>query len=596
MALGLAVGILFITMVLLITNAVRIDVVGLIALGLVGIFHLVPLGQMFSGFSSYAAIIIAAMFALGEALRQSGVTDMLANFLEKMGRRSETSLLTTLLVLPPAPSAFISDVGLMGIFLPTMIRLRNDLKVSLHRLLMPLAIAIALGGLLTMIGSAGNIIANADLASHHLTPLPLFAITPLGVILVAAGYLVMRWWGAAHLPATGSAAEFAADYAEVKSYMTEIWVRPDSRLIQTPLSDIEYFRQHHVSVVRVIHPDHTQVVSPGPRDTLGAGDRVVVQGDPDAIVGLSEDHGLEVVGAVADRIRLRQGDARVVELLIPSGSRLGRRTLRELNLRSRYDVGVLAVLRRGVTRTATLADIRLAAGDVLLVQGSDAAVGRLQLSDDVVVLAERDRPPVRAAWHPLLTTAVVLGVLALAAFNFLNIEVAAFAGVAVLVLARIVTPDQIYRAIDWRIIALIGGITPLSIALDHTGFTADVSHTMVAVLGPLGPYALAAAFYWLAALLTQVISNVAAALVLAPLALSIAHANAWSPYPLLIMMIVALSAAPLTPLANKVFLMAMGPGQYRYQDFIRVGGPVTLVMFTLSLVLVPLMFPFVVAH
>jgi di/tricarboxylate transporter len=174
--------------------------------------------------------------------------------------------------------------------------------------------------------------------------------------------------------------------------------------------------------------------------------------------------------------------------------------------------------------------------------------------------------------------------------------VAAFAGVAVLVLARIVTPDQIYRAIDWRIIALIGGITPLSIALDHTGFTADVSHTMVAVLGPLGPYALAAAFYWLAALLTQVISNVAAALVLAPLALSIAHANAWSPYPLLIMMIVALSAAPLTPLANKVFLMAMGPGQYRYQDFIRVGGPVTLVMFTLSLVLVPLMFPFVVAH
>ncbi len=596
MALGLAVGILFVTMVLLITNAVRIDVVGLIALALVGIFNLVPIGQMFSGFSSYAAIIIAAMFALGEGLRQSGVTDLMTSFLEKMGRRGEKSLLTTLLLLPPAPSAFISDVGLMGMFLPTMVRLRNDLKVSLHRLLMPLAIAIALGGLLTMIGSAGNIIANADLASHHLPPLPLFAITPLGIILVAAGYLVMRWWGVAHLPDIGSTADFAADYAEVKSYMTEIRVRPDSRLIATPLRDIEYFRQHHVSVVRVMHPDQTQVVSPGPRDMLGANDRLIVQGDPDAIVGLSEAHGLVVVGAVADRIRLRQGDARVVELLIPSGSRLSRHTLAELNLRGRYDVGVLAVLRHGVTQTASLAALRLRAGDVLLVQGSAAAVGRLQHSDDVVVLAERDRPPVRAAWHPVLAAAVVVGVLAAAALNVLNIEVAAFAGVAVLVLTRIVTPDQIYRAIDWRIIALIGGITPLSIALDHTGFTAAVSRAMVAGLGAAGPYALAAAFYWLAALLTQVISNVAAALVLAPLALSLAHANLWSPYPLLVMMIVALSAAPLTPLANKVFLMAMGPGQYRYQDFIRVGGPVTLAMFALSLILVPLMFPFVGAH
>ena len=158
------------------------------------------------------------------------------------------------------------------------------------------------------------------------------------------------------------------------------------------------------------------------------------------------------------------------------------------------------------------------------------------------------------------------------------------AGVAVLVLTRIVTPDQIFRAIDWRIIALIGGITPLSIALDPAGFTAAVSRAMLAGQGAAGPCALAAAFYWLAAL------------GLALRALSLAHANLWSPYPLLVMRIVALSAAPLTPLANKVFLMAMGPGQYRYQDFIRVGGPVTLAMFAPSVVLVPLMFPFVGAH
>lgn len=596
MALDITVAILVVTMVLFITNWVRIDVVGLIALALVGVFNLVPLGQLFSGFSSYAAIIIAAMFALGEGLRQSGVTDLMATYLEKVGQRGEKSLLSALLILPPAPSAFISDVGLMGIFLPTMVRLRNDLKVSLHRLLMPLAIAIALGGLLTMIGSAGQIIANTDLAARHIAPLSLFAITPIGAILVIAGYFAMRWWGAQRLPASGPSAEFASDYAQVKSYMTEIQVQPHSRLIGTPLSDVDYFRQHHVSVVRVIHPDHTQIVSPGPRDTLGANDRVVVQGDPDAIVGLSEDHGLHVVGAVTDRIRLRQGHARVVELLVPSGSRLSRHTLAELDLRRRYDVSVLAVLRQGVTRMTSLATLRLRAGDVLLVQGREDAIGRLQLSDDIVVLAERERSAPRASWHALVAGGVVLGVLALAAFNFLNIEVAAVAGVGVLVLTRIVTPDQIYRAIDWRIIILIGGITPLSIALNDTGFTAGISHSMLAVFGPLGPYAVAAAFYWLAALLTQVISNVAAALVLAPLAITIAHTNLWSPYPLLLMMAVALSAAPITPLANKVFLMAMGPGQYRYQDFLRVGIPISLLMFAITIVLVPLMFPFIVAH
>ncbi len=186
----------------------------------------------------------------------------------------------------------------------------------------------------------------------------------------------------------------------------------------------------------------------------------------------------------------------------------------------------------------------------------------------------------------------MFAVLLLAAVNILAVQGGAAAGIGVLVLTRVISLDQAYRAIDWRIITLVGGVTPLSLALTRTGVTAAIAHTLMQVLGSLGPYAMLAVFFVLAAALTQVISNVAAALVLSPLAISVAASNHWSPDGLIVAMIVALSAAPITPLANKVFIMAMGPGQYKYQDFVRIGLPLTAVMGLLTVAITPMLFPF----
>lgn len=192
----------------------------------------------------------------------------------------------------------------------------------------------------------------------------------------------------------------------------------------------------------------------------------------------------------------------------------------------------------------------------------------------------------------LLAVGIVGAALAAAATNLLPLQAAAAMGILAMVLTGILSLDRAYRAIDWRIVVLIGGITPLSLALTRDGITAAVAHFLLTWVGPFGHLAILAVFFWLAALLTQVISNVAAALVLAPLAVGIAGGHHWSPYPLIVAMVVALSAAPLTPLANKVFLMAMGPGGYRYKDFFRIGLPLTLLMFALVMLTVPLAFPF----
>lgn len=593
MQAAIAVGILLVVIVLLISGRVRIDLVGVVALSLVGVFGLVPTGQLFSGFSSYAAIILAEMFVLGEALRRSGATEAMAQWFERLGRRGEAPLLTALMTLAPIPSTFVSDVGLMSILLPTMVRLSQRLKLSLHRLLMPLAFAIALGGLLSMVGSAGNIIGNATLSSNHYRPIPLFGITPLGVILVAAGFIFMRWWGIRILPdqAPGDDSEFFNNYREVKSYLSELWVGDDSPVIGHAIQDIPYLRSHSLTVLRIIREGHPPMV-PGAREKLQAGDRLVVQGNVAAIVDMTPEDGFELAGD-STAVRLRSDHVRVVEAMVPQRSRLVHHSLREINFRVRYGPTVLAILRQGVTRVRELPSIPIQAGDILLVMGTPESIARLQNSDDLLVFADVEPAAPALPHRSLIAVAVVVGVLMMAALNVLAIQVAAALGITILVLTRILSLDHAYRAVDWRIIVLVGGITPLSLALTRTGVTASVAHLLLQAVGPFGPYALLAVFFGLAALLTQVISNVAAALVLSPLAISIAASKHWSPDALIIAMIVALSAAPLTPLANKVFIMAMGPGRYRYQDFLKIGIPLSAIMWGLTVLLAPLLFPLV---
>ncbi len=590
---SLAAGILLLMMAMLVSNRVRLDVVGLVVLSLVAVCRLVPAADLLRGFSSYATVVVAAMFALGEGLRQSGATDLMAAFFERIGRRGEGALSTALLALPPIPSTFISDVGLMGIFLPTMSQLRQQLRIPVQGLLLPLAIAIALGGLLSMVGSAGNIIGNATLTASGIRPLGLFAITPVGAVLVVVGLLFIRLFGLRQLRPHRQEpedAEFLSDYPHIKAYMTEIGVDPGSPLTGLCLEAIPHFRQHAVRVIRIFRPDST-VLDPGPRDILRPADRLLVQGSPAAALALCEGQGLHPTDAPAGNGRLRAGGLRVVEVVIPPRSVLVGQTLRETSFRSRFGLTVLGVLRQGVTRAQMLPDLRLRAGDVLLVQGGPEAIDRSDLGHDLLVLAEAEHRPTSTG-RAMLAIAVVAGVLGVAALNLLPLEAAAAVGIVAMVVTRLLSLDQAYRAVDWRIVVLIGGITPLSLALTHDGLTAAVAHLLLRAVGPFGPLAVLAVFFWLAALLTQVISNVAAALILAPLAVGLASGHHWSPYPLIVAMVVALSAAPLTPLANKVFLMAMGPGRYRYQDFFRIGLPLTLLMFLVVMLTVPAAFPF----
>lgn len=586
--------IFLITVGLLASNRVRIDVIGFIVMTLLGVTQVVSTSTLFSGFSSEAVILIAGMLALGEALVVSGTTAKLGWFMKKVGGKGANRLATVLMSVSAVPSAFISDVGLVGMFIPVVKDLHQRTEVPVRRLLMPLAVGATLGGLLTMVGSAGNIVANTALTSAGFHPLSLFAITPLALLVLVVGVLFMRVFGRFLLASKKTGAVPLESQNEVlREYVTELTIAEDSPLVGKSLGETSLFTEHGITVVRLLRQGQSRTVNSSL--TFEAGDSLLVLGDVDAIT--RQDHseyGLTLVGESTEDVKARSdGSAKVLEVLIGHRSSWAGKTLIRLNLRRRWGLNVLGLYREGQLVYRHLASISLKVGDILLVQGTEDQISALPREHGLILLNEPTIKPATQSYAIWLAPTILLGSLLLAAFNVLEIQTAIGVGLLLMILTKMLDPADAYRAIEWRIIVFVAGIIPLSTALIQTGITAKIVHilSLVSRLAS-GHSILIAVLFLAAALLTQILSNIATVLVLGPVAAEFAKTAGLHPYPLVVAVMVAVSTSPLTPLANKVDLLIMGPGGYRYGDFLKLGIPFTLLMGALSTLAIPLFFPF----
>lgn len=596
-AVGLSI--LVLAVVLLGSNRVRFDVVAVVVLALLGLSGDVHGTALFAGFSATPTIVIAAMLVLGGGLRHTGAIDVLARGMLRAADRWPRAFQPLLYSVPALPSAFVSDVGLMGIMLPTVLSLRRRLRLGASQLLMPLAIAIALGGLLSMVGSAGNIIANGELTATGRRPLGLFAITPLGLAVVAAGVACVLTFGRWLLPKVPAGGDDAAASGPSQRLLeldclAEVGA-PARQATPTPAAgQAGDGGEEGLCFVGVV--DDEGVTQPWQPAQPAVGDeRLLVRAPLGQLLasGLLERRADEPHGANGTDGG-RDGDLEVVELLVPPSSALAGQTLRAGALPGRLGLDPFALAWRRDLRPGPLDDLVLREGDVIL------ATPRQGRRPPPTVVARRDllvlggvehhlRP---ATWRTALSVVVVAGALGLVAFNALPLTVALVAGAVALVLTGCLPLDDAYRAIDWRLVFLLGGFIPLGNLLRSSGVIAHAGRILATTAGRAGPEVVLATFFVLAALLTQVLSNAATALVLSPLAVSVAGAEHLSPVPLLMAVVVAVSASPLTPLANKVYLMTTGPGGYRYRDFLRLGTVVTAAALAVTLVMVPLLFPF----
>lgn len=587
-SIALLLGLIVVALVLFSFEWVSSDVVALGLLLALILTGLLPARDAFAGFGSDTVIMIFSLLIMTSALVRTGFVDLVAQALLRHAGTRVNVLLAVIMLAVALLSSLISNTAAAALFLPIVIGLAAKAKISPSSLLMPVAFASILTSSVTLISTSTNLVVSGLMTRAKLEPLSMFELTPIGVPIAVVGLIYMFFIGRRLVPHRAPA-EGLLDEFGVRSYITEVLVLPDSPLVHKTLEESNLGRDLDLEVVRVLRrPD--QSLWPRRNMTLRAGDILLVKGARKDVLKVKDTAGIEIRPDVElSDPDLSVEDAHLVEALVVPRSRLVGRTLRMVGFRERYRLQVLALNRHGRNLLAKLAHTSLRVGDVLLLQGRAADITRLVDDGTISVLnavEERriDRP---RAWR---STAIFVASLSLAAFNVLSLPVAVLLGAFATFLTGCILPGDAYREMEWRAVILIACMLALGEAMMSTGTAGFLAEHMVAWASDLSPLWLLGGFFVLTVALTQPMSNQAAAAVILPIAVQTAHQSGLNPRAFAIMIAVAASCSFLTPL-EPACLMVYGPGRYRLVDFLRVGIPLTVLIFVIALLLVPHFWP-----
>lgn len=591
----LTFAVLGLALVLFIWNRLRADVVGLIVLATVVLLGLVEPATAVSGFSNEAVITVAAMFVLSSGLLRTGAIDVLGRAVSRLGGRSELRLLLVSLVIVVPLSAFINNTPVVVVMVPVVMGIARQTGATPSRLLMPISFASQLGGTLTLIGTSTNLLVAGLIVELGLPRLQLFDITLPALILTAIGLVYLITIGRRLLPVRESAADLVATY-ELREYMTVLRVQTDSPLVGRSLRESRLRENLGLNVV-AIDRDGQRISTPRGGVQIQAGDVLIAGGRVADIARIADVEHLEILGA-EPKVAIfgpagdeAPRDTRLAELIVPPRSPVIGRTLRQLHFRGRYGVPVLGMQRHGISLNEALGDVPLRAGDTLLIEGLPSELQQLHDSGDLALLGALDLPT-RRRRKMKLAVGIMAIVMAIAAFELLPIMIASILGVIAMFVTGCVKPDEAYEDVDWMVIVLLGSLIPLGVAMQSSGTAALIAKQVLALTGDLGPYGVLAAFYVLTSLLTEIISNNAAAVVLTPIAVATAASIEVSPLPFVIAVMFAASNSFMTPVGYQTNTFVYAPGGYRFSDFMRVGTPLGILIAAAAVAVIPVFFPF----
>lgn len=575
--------------VLFVTEKVRVDVTALCILGALLVTGLIAPEQALYGFASPATATVAAMFVLSAGLVRTGFVEWLARRLDRLAGRTQTQLIIVLCLAVAALSAFVVNTATVAILIPVAISLGKTRKLPASKVLIPLSFASQFGGVCTLIGTSTNILVNTIAVDNGIEGFGLFEFARLGVIMVAIGVIYLVIVGRWLLPKR-SGEEQNIDRYRLSDYLAEFKVKPGSALIDRNWREVARKEGRGVDLIKIIRDDGANWRAASTK--IGEGDILLLYGNADRLLGLKDELCLEARAdeAIKDR-EMSSDDVRLVEALVPPRSRLEGSTLRSLDFARRYRCIALALQRRGSILRDRLADIRLEAGDTLLIQCESAEVQRMMRSRDLVVTNELTELHLRRD-KVLIALGMVVLFVALAALGVVPILTAAIIGAVGMVLGKCITIEEAYAAIDWKVVFLLGGILPLGLALAESGTAETVAETIMGPLVAFGPVVVLAALYITTAVLTESMSNNAAAVLLAPIALSLASLLSVDPRPFLIAITFAASTSFATPIGYQTNTMVYAPGGYRFFDFARIGIPLNLIFWATAVVLIPVLWPF----
>jgi di/tricarboxylate transporter len=603
----IALVILAFAILFFITEWLRVDVVALAVVVALMLTGLVNVEEALSGFSNPAVLTIASLFVVGGAVLQTGLAGDIGKRILKIAGKDPLRLMIVIMLTVALLSGFMSDTGTVAVLLPAISSLALSAGISASKLLMPLAYGALLGGATTLIGTPPNIIVSDLLHEQGLNSFQFFDYTPIGLLLLAAGVLFMLLIGHRLLPDHKPAAdvqrvatpEELLDLYRLPDNMYRLRVRRGSELTGLSIADAKFREEFEISILQVLsetQPGDDLQSNPVDAGTiLEAGDILVVQGEADNVAHTAAVLNLGVQpAAVEDEAALVSNEVGVAEVLLPPRSSLVGKTVVEVRFGTRYHLTVLAIQRPATQQHLNLKETELRFGDTLLVQGPSKNILALrkQRRDFIVMGQPEELVTAPTRKRAPLALLILFGMLILMITNMVSVVTASMLAALMMVLTGCLRIDDAYEAVDWKSIVLVACMIPTSIALVNVGLVSMFANGITDSLGNLGPLVVLAGLYALTSLFTQVLSNTATTVLIAPIALTAAQAMGVQPYAFLMAVAISASMAFASPVASPVNTLVMGAGDYRFSDYIKVGLPMLVVTLLVSLLVLPVLWPF----
>jgi di/tricarboxylate transporter len=564
------------------------DVTALLVLITLVLTGLLPADQAFSGFGSDAVILILGLLILTAALTRTGVVEMTGRTLLRHMGDNPNRLLMWIMIVSAGLGAFMSNTASTAFFVPITLGIAARSRISPSRLLMPLAFASILTSSVTLVSTSTNIIVSDLMARSGQPPMGMFELAPVGIPVAVFGILYMYFIGRRIIPDRMGGKEEEEEFGG-RVYLTEVMILPESPLIGKTLAESGLGQELDLTVVRIVR-EKTHYLAPHSNTALQENDVLLVEGKSEDILKIKDTTGIAIKADVKlSDPGLQTEDMRLVEAIVLPRSPLIGRTLKGFRFRERYRLQVLAINRRGQTIRSKISQVRLRTGDILLVQGHR---GNIALLDEdqtfrVLTTVANERPNLGRA---PLAVAIFIGSLLLATFNVVSLPVAVMTGAVLAFITRCITPEEAYREIEWKALILIGSMLALGVAMEHTGTARYLADLIVNWTRGASPLWALAGFFILTVVLTQPMSNQAAAVVVVPVALQTAAQLGLNPRTFAMMIAVAASCSYLTPLEPSC-LMVYAPGRYKFMDFFKVGALLTVIIFGMAMALVPVIWP-----
>jgi len=587
----IVLALIILAILLFSTELFSFEITAVIVTGILMASGILTISEGLTGFSNQATITIGAMFVLSEGLRQTGVLRALGAVLTYVGKINFWIAVITIMVLTGVVSGFINNTATVAIFIPVIMGVAKNLKTSPSKLLIPLSFASIAGGVCTLIGTSTNILVNSIASKHELQTFSMFDFLPLGIIFLVTVIIYLLAYGIKKTPSYVTKDQDLTTQFDMDNYITDVKLKDGYFNIGKKLKENKVTGNLDLDILRIFKRDTSESAQRSQSD-LEEGDLLRIRGHSDEINKMEDKNNLtmEPPRKWKDEDLIKGRDTLMEVTLSPNTTWTGK-NIDDLDLQERFDATVLALRHQGECIRDDMDKVKLAEGDSLLISINEDHVPTIIRDPNFLVVSKKELPKYKTD-KIIIAVSILAAVVLTAALNVFPIVVSALLGSILMIITGCLNTEQAYEAINWKVIFLLAGVLPLGLALEKSGAAALISDGLISLLGSAGPEVVLAGFFFLTMIMTNIISNQASAALFAPIVIHAASTLGVSPRPFLFAITYAASLSFITPVGYQTNTMIYNPGRYKFTDFVKIGTPLSILIWIIAAVLIPVFWHF----